>query len=101
MQFSDLTSSDTLKFVTIEVNGKKMEELDDETINAMTVDDFLKFYDEDQIPSDNDDEENCNIDKLEDELPHNKNVESNSKYLKTKDVVLQKSTRRKSQRVNK
>ena len=49
---SNVNSNVTKKRVTIEVNGEKftvskMEELDNEIIDAMTVDDVLKFYEND------------------------------------------------------
>ena len=112
---NEISESNAAKLVTIEVNGKKItvekyEDLDEETTNAMTADDFLKFCDDFHIEktTDAEDEEFVDIDQIEEELSKsiyihatNDNMNVNSKPVKPKDVKIKKSTRKKSPSVMK
>ena len=103
------TESNTAKLVTIEVNGKKftvekIEELDDETTNAMTADDFLKFCDDFQFEktSEANEEVFVDLDHIEEELRNS--IYLNATYdeiMNPKAENLRKATRKKSSSVKK
>ena len=106
----------TVKLVTIEVNGKKatvekLEDLDEEITNAMTADDFLKFCDniEHEKTSVADEEVFVDLDFIEEELRKSiyLNVDNgdvmkdNSKTVKPQNTNLKKSSRKKLSSVKK
>ena len=108
--------NNTVKLVTIEVNGKKtivekLEDLNEEIINAMTADDFLKFchnieYEKTSVA---DEEVFVDLDFIEEELRKSiyLNVDNgdvmkdNSKTVKPQNTNLKKSSRKKSTSVKK
>ena len=110
---NDKTVSNAARKITIEVNGKqitveKFEDLDEETTNAMTADNFLKFCDVFQIEKTSDVEEFVDIDEIEKDLrksiyfnAKNDIANVNPKTVKPKDVMIKKSTRKKSTSVRK
>ena len=103
----------TAKKVTIEVDGKifsveNINDLDEDTVNAMTADDFLKFCDDVEIEkaSEMDENEYVDLDQIEYELRHSvylnatediEKEKTNSKSVKN--LSLKKSTRKKSSSV--
>ena len=110
---NDETVSNAAKKITIEVNGKhitveKFEDLDEETTNSMTADDFLKFCDDFHIEKTSDAEEFVDIDEIEKELREsiylnatNDFTNTNPKTVEPKDIKIKKSTRKKSTSVRK
>ena len=82
--------------------------LDEETTNAMTADDFLKFCDDFHIEKTSDAEEFVDIDEIEKELREsiylnatNDFTNTNPKTVEPKDIKIKKSTRKKSTSVRK
>ena len=86
------------------MNGKKVtvekiEELDDETTNAMTADDFLKFCDniEFEKTSEANEEIFVDLDHIEEELRNSIYLNAtNDEIMNPKTVNLRKTTRKKS-----
>ena len=100
-------SESTEKLVTLESNEKidnveEIEDLDEDTIDAMTTDDFLKMYDENQkdMASKSLGEDSLNMSQLEDEMNHavsDEIIKAKSKCHKAKKAVkpaLKRSTRK-------